>query len=61
MKPLLVNSRLVAQRYNISTRTINRWLSDPQLSFPQPLIINRRRYWDSEALTEWERARAAVR
>lgn len=41
----------------VSDMTLWRWLQDKSLGFPQPIIINGRRYFDEEALEAWERAR----
>ena len=46
----------VARRYGKSTRTIDRWLRDPQVRFPSPdLIINGRRHWLDETLDKFDR------
>jgi hypothetical protein len=42
----------------VSSRTIERWLDTDALGFPQPLVINRRRYFRVAELIAWERARA---
>jgi hypothetical protein len=54
----LVPSRKVLERYLICDRTLDRWVVSPALSFPQPVIINRRRYWRVAELAAWERTRA---
>jgi hypothetical protein len=54
----LVPSRKVLERYLISDRTLDRWTANPALSFPQPIFINKRRYWRISELAEWERSRA---
>jgi predicted DNA-binding transcriptional regulator AlpA len=51
--------RQVRDRYNVSDMTLWRWLRNPKLNFPQPTIINRRRYWAEEELQQWERSRAS--
>jgi hypothetical protein len=52
-------SRQVRERYHVSDMSLWRWLRDPKLNFPQPTIINGRRYWRLEDLETWERDRAA--
>jgi hypothetical protein len=47
----------VARRYDVVPRTIDRWAEDPELDFPPPEVINRRRYWDEDALDGWDQAR----
>lgn len=48
----------VRARYNISEMTLHRWLKNPDLGFPQPTYINRRRYFAETQLVDWERQRA---
>ena len=47
--------RRVLQRYGVCARTIDRWIADQTLGFPQPIVINRRRYFSERQLEEWER------
>jgi hypothetical protein len=54
-----LTTRNLCDRFNISTRTVDRWTKDHALGFPQPLYINRRKYWDEAALIAWERSRAS--
>ncbi|AZO38623.1 MAG: DNA-binding protein [Mesorhizobium sp.] len=49
----------VLARYGISDMSLHRWLNNPALSFPKPMVINRRRYFLEADLVAWERARAA--
>lgn len=55
----LIQTRDICARYNISARTLDRWLTREDLCFPRPITINRRRYWYSGRLTAWERTRAS--
>ena len=48
----------VLERYNISDMSLHRWLNNPNLSFPKPMVVNRRRYFLEADLVAWERARA---
>jgi hypothetical protein len=51
----------VAFRYDITTRTVERWEDDERLDFPQPdLRINSRKYWKLKTLERWERRRATA-
>jgi hypothetical protein len=50
----------VAERYGRTPRTIERWLDDEKLNFPQPVYINRFKYWNIDELEGWERKRAAA-
>ncbi len=51
-------ARDVLRRYGIVDRTLDRWLGNESLDFPQPLIINRRRYFRMAEIEAWERERA---
>jgi hypothetical protein len=53
-----LTTRNLCDRFNISTRTVDRWTKDPTLGFPRPLYIHRRKYWDEAALIAWERSLA---
>jgi hypothetical protein len=52
-------TRLVAERYKVSDRTVARWERNPNLNFPKPLIINGRKYRDEAELDAWDRANAS--
>ena len=43
---------------NVSEVSIWRWLNDPDLDFPQPIYIARRRYWREVDVIEWLDARS---
>jgi hypothetical protein len=46
----------VAERYGVSTRTIPRWDANPELGFPEAIVINGRRYRRRSELEAFERA-----
>jgi hypothetical protein len=52
----LIPDARVAERYGVSTRTIPRWDADPDLGFPDPVVINGRRYRRRADLERFERA-----
>jgi predicted DNA-binding transcriptional regulator AlpA len=59
----LLPTRHVMQRYGVSDRTIDRWSADPNythLGFPQPVRINRRRYWRQTDLDAFDAGRAVT-
>lgn len=58
---LLTAKQLRARYGGVSDMALWRWLRDDRLTFPQPLVINRRRYWKLSELMRWELARAAER
>lgn len=37
----------------ISDMTLWRWLADPELNFPRPIYIGRRRYWREADMLAW--------
>jgi predicted DNA-binding transcriptional regulator AlpA len=56
-----LSSKQVRARYGgISDMTLWRWLRDPSLAFPQPTIINRRRFFVLSRLDEFDARQAAV-
>ena len=50
-----LTSRMLCERYNVVTRTIDRWTAAGIL--PAPLVINGYRYWDEDEVEQFERAR----
>jgi predicted DNA-binding transcriptional regulator AlpA len=58
-KDLLPTRQVRARFGGISQMTLWRWLRNPGMNFPQPIIINGRRYWREDALSEWEGTRAS--
>jgi hypothetical protein len=47
----------VRGRYGITDMTLWRWLRDPELGFPQPVTIRRRRYWSEAKLDAFDSER----
>jgi hypothetical protein len=54
-----LSARKVWERYDIVDRTLDRWIANSAVGFPQPLVINNRRYFAESELVAWERRRAA--
>jgi hypothetical protein len=54
----LLPARKTMQRYGIADRTLDRWIADPKLGFPRPVVINTKRYFRVRDLVVWERERA---
>ena len=52
----------VARDLGRSLRTLARWDKTPELKFPRPIPINKRKYRDAEELAAWlkERALASI-
>jgi len=44
----------------ISDMSLWRWLQDPDLGFPRPIVIQRRRYWRESEVANWITERAAA-
>ena len=53
-----LRKRPTADRYGVSTKTIDRWAADPRLGFPAPFHINKVPYWNEDELIAFERSRA---
>ena len=46
--------RHVVAHFKVHRRTVDRWLANPALAFPEPEgIINKRRLWDAQAVKAW--------
>jgi hypothetical protein len=54
-------TKATAERYGVSTRTIERWRDDPKLNFPKPDNVNGRNYDWLSKLVRWDRQRAAAK
>jgi hypothetical protein len=50
----------VADRYKVTTRTIDRWDGNPELNFPRAVRINGRKYRHLHELETWERERVTA-
>jgi hypothetical protein len=48
----------VIERYRISHMSLYRWTKNPNMDFPKPMVINRRKLWKAEELENWEKAKA---
>ena len=49
-----VNTKHVRERYGVTDMTIWRWQKDPNLHFPAPMVINRRKLWDPADLDAFD-------
>jgi hypothetical protein len=54
--PGLLPDRLVAERYDCTVRTLERWDEKPELEFPPPVYVRRRKFRELAKLEAWERA-----
>lgn len=54
----LVNSKSVMQRLGgISRVSLWRYVNDPELDFPQPIVVRTRRFWKEDDLANWVESR----
>jgi len=53
----LVPNAKVARRLGVTTRTVFRWTAQPELNFPEPCLINNRRYYSEAAIDAWKESR----
>ena len=54
----MLPKRLVAARYNVVPRTVERWIDAGIM--PHPEYINKRTYWDEHTLDAWDAARKSA-
>jgi hypothetical protein len=52
----LIPDAQVAKRYGVTLMTIWRWDQDPELNFPGPVRIRKRKYRDAEELDAFDAA-----
>lgn len=57
----LIPDPQVARQYSVHYTTLANWDKDPDLGFPKPVRIKKRKYRDEAELKEFDRARAAER
>jgi hypothetical protein len=50
----LMPDSAVARRYGVHTKTLTRWDNTPELGFPPPVRIRRRRYRSIVELEAWD-------
>jgi predicted DNA-binding transcriptional regulator AlpA len=53
-----VGAQYVAQLLGVSVRTLDRWLKNPEIGLPRPIVINSYRYWSLAKVRAWEACRA---
>jgi hypothetical protein len=60
-----ITARSVANRYDISVRTLDRWMQKAHLEFPKPVMVMHdiagrvcTRYWRLGDLIAWDRKRS---
>jgi hypothetical protein len=53
-----VSAPALAAELGICDRTLARWLHDAALGFPRPRVVNKRNYFEREAIDTWKTATA---
>ncbi|MGA3062967.1 MAG: DNA-binding protein [Methylocystis sp.] len=56
--PKLIPDPQVARDLGRGLRTLDRWDRNPELNFPKPIKINKRKYRDADEVAAWLRERA---
>lgn len=59
---LLIPKSATARELGVCSRTLSRWMVDPGLDFPRPIIMRKRLYFSRQSLEEWKsrRLRASI-
>jgi predicted DNA-binding transcriptional regulator AlpA len=57
---VLISNTKAARRLGVTTRSIFRWVQDPELNFPKPCFINGRRYFSEGEIDLWRDSRIAA-
>lgn len=60
-RKMLTANAVKARNNNISNPTLYRWERDPDLGFPKPVVIRRRKFYFEDELEAWEARQAAAR
>ena len=47
----------VCARYSITSMTLWRWLNKPDVNFPKPIVISKRRYFRLVDILAWENSK----
>jgi predicted DNA-binding transcriptional regulator AlpA len=53
-----VTAPALAVELDICQRTLDRWIRDAALGFPQPRYVNKRKYFERSAIEAWKTATA---
>ena len=58
---LLTSAQVRTMFGGMSDMTLWRWLSLPEMAFPKPIYIGRRRYWREAEIAAWQAAQAQAK
>jgi hypothetical protein len=56
---MFLGSGALCARYDVSRRTLARWIVNPPPGFPQSMVLQRRHLWRLEEVETWERSMIA--
>jgi hypothetical protein len=54
-----ISAPSIAERFDVSDKTIARWERNPELGFPRATLINKRRFFRLDEVEAWERSQAS--
>jgi hypothetical protein len=54
-EPVWYDAPKVKRRYGKSDTTLQRWLDDPTLQFPKPILIRGKRFWQVDELDAFDK------
>ena len=57
--PRYLTESQAAARYCVNPRTLRRWDENPEIGFPPPVLVRKRRFREVAGLEAWERQQAA--
>ena len=59
----MLTNKDIYRRYGITQMCLWRWRRDPEIAFPQPdAVVKRRSYWnENKTIVPWERASVTKR
>jgi hypothetical protein len=53
-----ISAPALAAELGVCDRTLARWLHDAALGFPRPRVVNKRNYYERDAIDAWKNATA---
>ncbi|MGO4909521.1 helix-turn-helix transcriptional regulator [Pseudorhodobacter sp. W20_MBD10_FR17] len=56
----LIGAKDVRTRFGVTDMSLWRWIRDEELNFPQPIYIQRRRFWEADAIEAFIQKQASV-
>jgi hypothetical protein len=56
-----LGTKAVAEFFDVTTMTVNRWVSNPDLDFPKPRVVQNRNYFSREECDSWMKKRDGIK